>query len=262
MAKLAANLSTLFTDQPLADRFATAAAAGFGAAELQFPYQESTQDLGRALLDSGLSLVLINAPAGDLARGERGLALAGGMRFRDAIDLSIEYARVLNCAQIHVLIGRTDRFLQGALLREVAQTLTWAARRMQDHDRLLLLEALNEIDHPGYALPSLAAAEALRSEIGMANVALQFDAYHASRSGNDPLDAWSAFRSSICHVQIAHPRDRGEPDDAGTAALLRTLDAAGYDGHVGCEYRPRADTLAGLTWARPYGVVPRAKVQR
>ena len=256
MLQLAANLSTTFREVPLTQRFARAAAAGFTAAELQFPYDTPAETIAAAARTARLAIVLINAPAGDLAAGERGLAIAGGPRFEAAIAHAIAYATRLSCTRIHVLIGKHACELDGDDLARTAANLHAAAAAMAQNGITLLLEALNPHNEPGYALLSLHAADALRRATASPNVQLQFDAYHAQRRGEDPVASLHRFLPNIAHVQIARAPDRAEPDDPATTRFLAALDATAYDGFVGCEYTPAGDTQAGLAWAAPYGIRP------
>ncbi|MFD2498508.1 TIM barrel protein [Rhizorhabdus histidinilytica] len=170
--------------------------------------------------------------------------------FRRSIDQAIAYAQATDCRRVHVLIGN------GPPDAVAVRRLREAARRFSGHGVALMLEALNPLDQPGYALPDLAAADALRIAIGEANVRLQLDAYHLLRSGGDPLAAFDRLGGHVGHIQIADPSDRGEPSEPVLFDVLDTVAASGWDGFVGAEYNPRGKTAAGLGWARRYGVVP------
>ncbi|MDR3512463.1 MAG: TIM barrel protein [Caulobacteraceae bacterium] len=257
MPKLAANLSTLFTETPLLERFARAAACGFRWVELQFPYEVPPDALARALRAAGLELVLMNAPAGDAAAGEWGLALEGGPRFEASIRRALEYTDQTACPRLHVLTGMADVAADAEAWARLTANLRWAADALAPHGVSLMLEALNRIDRPGYALPNLALAERLRRAVARPNVALQFDAYHAARDGLDPVGLLGEHLPATGHVQIADAADRGEPDSDAAHAFLAALDRRDYQGFVGCEYLPRGDTAAGLGWAARYGLGPR-----
>lgn len=254
MIRLAANLSTLFCELPLSERFAAAASAGFDAVELQFPYAMRAEELGRALRHAGLKLVLINAPAGDLVAGERGLALEGGARFEHAMLQARDTAIATGCCQIHVLVGKAPGGLDDETRRIAAGHLRWAAALFAQHNIDLLLEALNPSDQPDYALPSLAHADALRREIELPNVRLQFDAFHAAMGGGDPAALLAQYLPVTGHIQIASVPHRTEPDTCQMQAFLNTVEASGYGGFVGCEYTPRQGTFSGLGWAARYGI--------
>lgn len=250
MIRIAANLSTLFTELPMEARFEAAARAGFSAVELQFPYAWPAAVIAEALAANGLRLALINAPAGDLAKGYRGLAFADRESFAASIDLAIDYACRTECGHIHVLVGN------GPPDATAVRNLIEGARRLARHGLTMLVEPLNPRDQPGYALPDLAAAEALRIALGEDNVKLQLDAYHLLRSGADPRAAFFDHADRVGHVQIADPGDRGEPADPALLTFLDAVAASDWNGFVGAEYHPRGQTVAGLGWARPYGIVP------
>lgn len=258
MIRIAANLSTLFTDLPIEARFEAAARAGFAAVEMQFPYAWPAEHIAALLTGNGLTLALINAPAGDFARGDRGLVLGDEEVFRRSIDQAIAYAQATDCRRVHVLIGNV-LIGNGPSDAVAIPRLREAARHFADHGITLMLEALNTRDQPGYALPDLAAADALRIAIGEPNVRLQLDAYHVLRSGADPLVAFDRHAGHVGHIQIADPADRGEPSEPVLFDFLDGVAAAGWDGFVGAEYHPRGETAAGLGWARRYGVARRAR---
>ncbi len=253
MLRLAANLSTMFADAPLEARFAHAAAAGFQAVEMQFPYAIAPLRLVELLSDNGLELVLFNAPAGDIAAGERGLVLEGGSRFDAAITTALDYMEATGCRLVHVMVGNGPAGHQADLVRAAA-TIAGAAQRFAPFGAQLLLEALNPKDQPDYCLPSLAAAETLRLLAGEPNIRLQFDAYHAARSGGDPVALLAAHAGHTAHIQLADAADRGEPDSPQMQAFLAAVEGMDWPGFVGCEYRPRGDTVSGLGWAIPHGL--------
>jgi hydroxypyruvate isomerase len=257
MLKLAANLSTMFREVPLLERFAAARAAGFHAVELQFPYDVAAGDLRAALRTNGLRLALINAPAGDLDRGERGLALGDGSPFEDAMQMALDYARATACRSVHVLIGKCPAPLAGKDLNRVAHRLRKAADEFGAHGVELLLEALNRHDQPSYALPTVDAADALRRTVASPHLRLLLDTYHVTREGGDPVATLRQFFPAIGHVQISRAPDRSEPDAGEVDALALALRELGYGGFVGCEYNPRHATLAGLGWAARHGIGPK-----
>jgi hydroxypyruvate isomerase len=251
--RLAANLSTMFREWPLLERFAIAAHVGFRAVELQFPYEATAGAIAEAIAER-LELVLINAPAGSLAEGERGLAIEGGARFEASVRTAQRYAQLTGCGHVHILIGRVPDGSRGQVLRRTVRHLRWAADQLGQDGIVVLLEALNPHDQPGYALASLHEAEQLRQLIGRSNVRLLFDAYHVMRTGGSASTEFRRFRDVIGHVQISGLAGRGEPDEPAMAAFLDDLNRIGYDGYVGCEYNARNTTLAGLGWAARFGI--------
>lgn len=257
MPKFAANISTLFTELPFLDRIAAAKAAGFAAVEFQSPYAFPAADVAARLERSGLAAVLFNAPMGDAAAGERGFAAQPGREkdFDASIAAALDYARVIKAKQIHVLAGLAtgERAAQEALY---VANLTRAAERAAGEGVTLLIEPLNARDNPGYFLNSTAAAIALLDRIGRKNVALQFDFYHCQISEGGLAQHARDLFGRYTHVQIANVPGRHEPGEGEIyfPFLFDVLDELGYPGWIGCEYRPKAGTLAGLGWARRWGI--------
>ena len=259
MPRLAANISLLFTGLPFLDRFEAAASAGFRHVECQFPYEfASAEEIRDTLRDTGLEMVLINAPCGEVSKGEFGLAgLAGGeARFRASVELAVHYLRTLDCHRIHLLAGKGRRQSE-ALDGAVVEDFRHAADAFATVSATLMIEALNPSDQPGYRIASIGDAVALADAVDRPNVKLQFDLYHLQKIQGELSEALRAYRDRIGHVQLAGVPHRQEPDEGelNTAWLLGYLDEIGYDGFVGCEYKPRAGTSAGLGWARPWGIV-------
>jgi hydroxypyruvate isomerase len=258
MLRLAANLSTLFVELPLEARFVAAASAGFRAVEMQFPYELAPGRLQQLLRAAGLHFVLFNAPPGDTARGERGLAGLPGREeeFRVSLLRAFEYAAATGCKLLHVMAGMR---VGGATLDQQLATfqanLRWGAERAADADVTLLLEPINtRVDVPGYLLGDTATAVELLERIDSSRLALQFDFYHQHIMGGDVLQRFDALLPRIGHVQLADHPGRHEPGtgEIGFSALLAHIAASDYLGWVGCEYRPATSTAASLRWARPY----------
>lgn len=257
MIRLAANLSFLFTELPFLERFAAAAEAGFRAVELPDPYDFSPTDIAARLREASLSLILINTPRGDPARGELGLAaLAGRERemekaFRDALH----YAEALGAPRIHLLAGNlpsdTDRRNADAVFLE---NIRRAADLAAAAGRGITLEPLNARDRPAYQLQSLSQARALIEASGRENVRLQLDLYHARFAESDLVAVLDREIDLVGHVQIANFPDRREPTRSGIdyPRVLARLQELGYAGYVGCEYLPGTDTRSGLQWASAY----------
>jgi hydroxypyruvate isomerase len=258
MLRLAANLSTLFTEMPLAGRFAAAAAAGFRAVEIQFPYALEP-DAVRALLDRHrLELVLFNAPPGDVARGERGLAGLPGREpeFRASLERVREYAEATGCRRVHVMAG-----MRVAGVEEAAQFACFEANIAEGAARLaslgveLLLEPINtRVDVPGYLLGSTDRAVEILRRLARPNLGLQFDFYHQQIIAGDLARRFDALLPLIRHVQLADNPGRHEPGtgEINYAWLLRHVAGSPYAGWVGCEYGPSVPGAATLAWARPW----------
>jgi hydroxypyruvate isomerase len=257
MPKFAANVSMLFTELPFLERFAAAKAAGFGAVEFQAHYDFPAADIAERLTSAGLRLVLLNAPMGDPKAGERGFAAQPGREadFDVSIDLALRYARALDCQQIHVLAGRSvgERAAQEALY---VANLQRAASRAAEAGVTLLIEPLNLRDNPGYFLTTTGMAIALLDRIDRPNVGLQFDFYHCQISEGDLAQHARNLFGRYPHIQIAGVPGRREPDqgEINYAYLFDLLDELGYPGWIGCEYRPKSGTIAGLGWTRRWGI--------
>ncbi len=261
MPKLAANLSMMFTERPFLERFGAAAAAGFRAVEYLFPYDYAPAEVAKALDDHQLSQALFNLPPGDWAAGERGLAcLPGrGMDFRTGVAKALVYAEALGCPRLHMMAGLTPRDVSPEQAEQAyLDNLIHAAIELEKAGRTLLIEPINPIDMPGYFLQTPAQARALisraRQQSGkpLSNVAIQLDLYHRQMLEGRLADAIDEFIAESGHVQIAGVPGRHEPDGDGEVNwnwVLARLDAAGFEGYVGCEYRPAGLTERGLGWA-------------
>ncbi|MCA0975527.1 hydroxypyruvate isomerase family protein [Halomonas denitrificans] len=263
MIRLAANLSMMFTEHDFLDRFSAAAKAGFRGVEYLFPYDFPASELRARLDDQGLTQVLFNLPPGDWEAGERGLAGLPGREqaFRDGLERALEYAQALDCPRVHAMAGllpdNADPATRDAYLKTYIDNLSYAAERCGQDGRTLLIEPINGRDMPGYLLQHQVLAREVIRRVGSPHLRLQFDLYHCQIMQGDLMRTLEQQFAQVGHVQIAGVPERHEPDqgELNIGALLEHLDAQGYDGWVGCEYRPRAGTVAGLGWARPYGII-------
>lgn len=260
MPRFSANLTLLFTEVPFLDRFEAAARAGFRAVEFVSPYDHAPEVLAALLERHGLEVSVFNLPAGDWVKGDRGLACdpRRAAEFREGLPRAAAYARALRCPRVHLMAG----IVPAGPSREAAEaawlgSVRLAARALGPEGITVLLEAINDRDMPGYLLTSsraaLAAIEALEAE-GLSNVRFQYDAYHLHVLGEDLLAVLDRAYPRVGHVQIADAPGRHEPGtgEIDLAGLLARLDALGWAGFVGCEYRPRAGTAEGLGWMAPY----------
>ena len=259
MPRFAANLSTMFGEASFPDRFAAAAACGFRAVECQFPYAWPVREIADRLAASGLVQVLINTPPGDLSAGDRGFAALPGRReeFRAGFDRALEYADGLGCRAVHAMAGAAPEGADRAAMAACyADNLAWAADRAAARGVRVLIEPLNATDAPGYFLHSLADAREVVTAVGRENLAIQFDFYHLQMTGGNLAAALAETLPHVGHIQIAGVPGRHEPDNGEIAYpfLFRLIDSLGYDGWVGCEYRPAGETRDGLGWARDYGI--------
>ena len=253
MPKFAANLTMMFNEVPFPQRFVVAAAAGFTAVEFLFPYEHTAQDVALWLKDNQLENVLFNLPPGDWAAGERGLATLPGREdeFRAGVARAIDYAVSLGTTRLHMMAGLISAAADLALHRKTyLDNLRYAAREVGKHGITLLIEPINGRDMPGYFLTSQAQAHALRVESCEVNVKVQMDFYHAQIVEGDLATTLKDHFDGIGHIQIASVPSRNEPDDGEVnyPYLFRLLDELGYQGWVGCEYRPRGRTEDGLAW--------------
>lgn len=255
MPRFAANLSFLFTELPFLDRFEAAAKAGFTGVEFMFPYADPAEAIREKLDAHGLDMVLFNMAPGHWDRGERGFAALPGREddFAAAVDLALTYAEVLGCPRLHAMAGLSDHgATREAYVANLKMAAAWAAPQGVD----VLIEPINTRDMPGYFLTTTEEALSVIREVGAANLKLQFDLYHRHVMQGGVAEAVRTYGPIAGHMQCASPPDRGEPDqgDLDYASLFRLIDEVGYRGWIGCEYKPRAGTLAGLGWPARCGV--------
>ena len=262
MIRLAANLSMLFNEHAFMDRFAAAAKAGFKGVEYLFPYAYAADELRDALNKHQLEQVLFNLPPGDWDAGERGLASLPGREgeFRDSVIEGLRYAEALNCPRVHAMAGLLPEDADAATQSEHHATyirnLRFAASEAAKVGREILIEPINTRDMPGFFLSRQAQAMAVLEELGATNLKLQFDLYHCQIMEGDLIRHLERQFSAIGHVQIAGVPERHEPNvgEVHYPAIFERLSALGYRGWVGCEYRPLADTRAGLGWGEAWGL--------
>jgi hydroxypyruvate isomerase len=255
MPRFAANLSMLFTEVPFLDRFAAAAKAGFKGVEFLFPYAFDVDDIRARLDQLGLEVVLFNLPPGHWDEGERGITALKGREdeFAAGVDLALRYAEALGCPRVHAMAGLdphgTDR---DVYLKNLTLAADWARGEGVD----ILIEPINTFDMPGYFLTTTEAARDVITEVGAANLGLQFDIYHRHRMQGGVLEAIAEFASLARHYQCANPPDRSEPqlDVLDYQRVFEAIDQTGFTGWIGCEYKPKGSTLEGLQWPRRCGV--------
>ncbi|SHJ45052.1 hydroxypyruvate isomerase [Roseomonas rosea] len=257
MPRFAANVSMLFGEHPFLDRFAHARAAGFSAVECLFPYAHPAAAIRARLEDAGLRLVLFNAAPGDWERGEKGLAALPGRErdFRDGIARALDYAGQLGCPRLHVMAGLAPAGIaRDTLLATYAANLAWAAERCAAHGVKPLIEPINRRDMPGYVLNTTGEAAAIIEAIGPERLGLQFDLYHTQVTEGDITRRFEALLPLITHAQVADTPGRHEPGtgEVNWPYVFDRIDAAGYRGWIGCEYRPAAGTEEGLGWFAPW----------
>lgn len=271
MPRFAANLSFLYTELPFLERFAAAQRDGFAGVECLFPYAWAASDIATALQRSGLQHVLLNAPAAgyDLPamasafeRGERGTACLPGREaeFKAGLAQALSYARTLGCPHVHVMAGCVPAGADRATLHSTyVRNLRHAAHEAAQAGCTVLIEALNPRDMPDYFLCTQAQAHAVVAEVGSAHLRVQMDLYHCQITEGDVSHKLAHYLpgGAVAHIQIAGVPQRNEPSSGELhyPHLLALIDALGYRGWVGCEYRPQAGavpggTTAGLGWLR------------
>jgi hydroxypyruvate isomerase len=257
MLRFTANLSFLFTDRPLTERFAAARAAGFEGVECPNPYDYPEDVLQRAIAAAGIRLTGINTPSGDRAQGEWGFAGVPGQeqRFARDFDLALRYATALGASMMHVTAGTLPPEARALGLTVYKSNIRRAAEKAaaEAAGLTLLLEPINSRDAPGYLVPHCDELAGIIAEIGAPNVKLLFDVYHVQIMDGDVIRRLQRHRHIIGHVQVAGVPSRAEPDSGNELnfpAIFEALRAIGYRGWIGAEYRPRAGAGDGLGWLR------------
>jgi len=253
MPQFAANLTMLYNEVPFLERFERAAISGFKAVEFLFPYPYSKEEIKSALDNNVLKLVLHNLPAGDWDAGERGIACHPDRieEFRTGVAKAIEYATYLNVAQVNCLAGKAPAGVDAKLVHDTfVSNLKYAAEQLKQVNIKLLIEPINTFDIPGFYLSKTQQAIDIMDEVGSDNLYLQYDIYHAQRMEGELSNTIEKNLSKIAHIQLADNPGRNEP---GTGEihypyLFKMLDRIGYQGWIGCEYKPATTTEAGLSW--------------
>lgn len=255
MPQFAANLTMLFTEVPFMERFQKAADSGFKAVEFLFPYAFSADEIKNKLEENHLKLVLHNLPAGDWDAGERGIACLPDRvdEFRSGVAKAIVYAKILGVPQLNCLAGKVP---VGADLKNYHETfvsnLRHAATELKKANLRLLIEPINHFDIPGFFLTKTAQAIHILDEVGADNAFVQYDIYHAQRMEGELCKTIEDNLSRIAHIQLADNPGRNEPGtgEINYINLFKFLDRIGYQGWIGCEYKPTSETVAGLGWIK------------
>jgi hydroxypyruvate isomerase len=257
MPKFCANLTMLYNEADFLDRFEAAAGDGFEGVEYLFPYQYPKEGLAECLRRHRLVQVLHNLPAGDWAKGDRGIACQPDRadEFRAGVARGIEYATALGCKQVNCLAGVAPKDANPAELRRTfVENVRYAASELQKAGIRLLIEPVNTRDIPGFYLNRSAQAAEIMAEVGSDNLYLQYDFYHTQVMEGDLVNTFKRLKDRIAHVQVADNPGRNEPGtgEINYPFIFDALDQEGYAGWVGCEYKPTAATSAGLGWLAPY----------
>ena len=259
MPRFAANLSMMFQEHEFLDRFRAARAAGFAGVEFLFPYDFPAEDIAARLQQAGLAQVLFNLPPGEWAKGERGLAALPGREeeFRHSIETALAYAEALECRTLHCMAGMVPPGVEREHCeRALTANLRIAARACAEAGRTLVIEPINTRDMAGYFLNYQGQARAIIEEVAEPNLKLQLDLYHCQIMEGDLARHIRELAHITGHVQIAGVPDRQEPDqgEVNYRYLFDVLDETGYQGWIGCEYRPRGRTTDGLGWFTHYSL--------
>lgn len=256
MPKFSANLGFLWPDRPLLERIDAAAAAGFKAVELHWPYAVAAEAVKQACASRGLTLLGINTPPGNVQNGDFGLGAIAGRQsdFLAGFEQATTWARLAGASSVHIMAGVVKPEDKAAARAVLYENLIIAAARAPD--LTLLLEPINQRDKPGYFYSTLGEAAVLIDATGAANIKIMFDVYHVGISEGDILTRLERHMPQIGHVQIAAVPSRAEPDEGEIAygAIFSALDRLNYAGWVGCEYKPRGDTDEGLAWPETLGI--------
>ena len=255
MPQFAANLTMLFNELPFMDRFEKASNSGFKAVEFLFPYAYSAQEIYQKLVQNKLVLVLHNLPAGDWDAGERGIACLPDRveEFQAGVTKAIDYAKVLGVNQLNCLAGKMPNGVDADSLRKtLVANLRYAAAELKKANIKLLIEPINTFDIPGFYLSKTHQALDILDEVGSDNLFIQYDIYHAQRMEGELCKTVEANLSKIAHIQLADNPGRNEPGtgEINYMHLFAFIDSIGYQGWIGCEYKPASNTEAGLGWMK------------
>ena len=253
MPKFAANLSMMFNEVPFLERFKVAAEAGFSAVEFLFPYEYSPEEVAGKAKNAGVQIVLFNMPAGNWAAGERGLTGLPGREqdFRDGVAKAVTYAKALGVPRLHAMAGIAPAGADLAACRAtLIANLKYAAAELAKENITLLLEAINQRDMPGFLVSTQKDSAAICEAVGAPNIKMQMDLYHMQVMEGNLATTLKRYAQMCGHIQIAGCPERNEPDtgEVRYEYLFTMLDAIGYQGWLGCEYRPAGKTNEGLRW--------------
>ena len=259
MPRFAANLTMLYNEVDFLDRFEAAAKSGFEGVEYLFPYAYSKEQIAERLGRHRLKQVLHNLPAGDWSAGERGIACDPKRvgEFQDGVAKAIDYAHTLQCDQLNCLAGIAPAGLDREKVRQTfVDNLRFAAAALDRAGLKLLIEPINTYDIPGFFLSRTQQAVDVIRDVGSTNLFLQYDVYHMQRMEGELANTIKTHRLQSAHLQIADNPGRNEPGtgEINYRFLFDTIDSIGYDGWIGCEYKPKTTTVEGLRWRAAHGL--------
>lgn len=258
MPKFASNLTMLFTEVPFMERFAAARDAGFSAVEYLFPYDFKPGELRSQLQKNGLKQVLFNLPSGDWSKGDRGIAANPNRvdEFHAGVGKAIDYALELGLPQLNCLAGKTvSDFNDKQHWSTLIANVRYAAESLQKKNLRLVVEAINHFDIPGFFLNRTDQVMKLIEEVGMPNVLMQYDVYHAQREEGDLMATLRKHITRIGHIQVADNPGRHQPGtgEINYPFIFQEIDALGYQGFIGLEYVPEPNSITSLKWIAEFG---------
>jgi 2-dehydrotetronate isomerase len=252
MPRFSANLGFLFTEVPEIERVAAAAAAGFKAVEMHWPYQVPAAEMRNALSRSQVTMLGLNTPVGNAAAGDFGLGALSGREaeFQQALDQAVSYGHAIGATAVHCMSGLITADAASAAERTFVVNLKLAADKAAQADMTVLIEPINHRDKPGYFLHTIEQAASIIDQVGRRNVKIMFDCYHTQIMQGDLTRRLKDHLDLIGHVQIAAVPSRAEPDEGEIdyRDICQSLDRLGYSGWIGAEYKPRGRTEDGLGW--------------
>ncbi len=254
MPRFAANISMLFTEHPMLDRPRAAAAAGFRAVEVQFPYNHPPAAWTDAIGAAGVEMALFNIGVGDLLTGGPGLAAMPGREdmFDAAVAAALPYAEVLRPGHVNVLPGVPPQELDRAgCMAALARSLRHAAAQLEPLGVGVVVEPVNTVDRPGFFLDRSSQAIEAIDLAGHANLGIQYDIYHMAIMEGDIVPTLERLLPRIGHIQFADHPGRHEPGTGSIdfPTIFAALDRIGYGGWVGAEYLPSQRTEETLAWS-------------
>jgi hydroxypyruvate isomerase len=256
MLRFCANISMLFAERPLLERPAAARAAGFEAIEIQFPYAVPLDDFAASVTRAGVRVALINFPAGDMAKGDRGLGALPSRRaeFRAGVALARRYAERLGAKRLNLLAGVPGQAREEEARETLIDNMRFAARALADLGAVVCIEAINTRDVPGFYICDPDRAVSLIDAAGAPNLALQYDLYHMQIMRGDLIPTIERLFPRIGHLQFADTPGRHEPGtgEINFASVFAALERLGYAGWVGAEYWPSRTTEETLPWFEPW----------
>jgi hydroxypyruvate isomerase len=259
MPRFAANLTMLFTEIPFPERFRRAREAGFTYVEYLLPYDHSAKELKACLETNDLKQVLFNLPCGDWASGDRGIGARPDRvsEFCAGTELAIEYARALGVTQLNCLAGKSSPiFSAEEHWNTLVENVRFAGTLLRQNGMTLVVEAINHFDLPGFFLNRTEQVLKLLEEVGLPNIGMQYDVYHAQREEGEILGTLRKHIAKIRHIQVADNPGRHQPGtgEINYPFVFKEIDALNYQGYVGLEYIPKPDSNSSFAWIEEFGL--------